>query len=72
MCSESDCPIARATGSALDGINSAASGDESQSKEEMQYGDEEKAGAEITRYVDFSLGNWGPNVYVSILFVCES
>ena len=62
----------RATGSALDGINSAASGDESQSKEEMQCGDEEKAGAEITRYDSRSLGNWGPNVYVSILFVCES
>ena len=35
-------------GSALDGINSDASGDESQSKEEVQYGDEEQDGAEIT------------------------
>ena len=57
MCSESSCPIARATGSALDGINSAASGDESQSKEGVQCGDEEKDGAEITRYDSRSLGN---------------
>ena len=47
MCSESGCTPRWETGSALDGITSAVSGDKSQSKEEVQYGDEEQARAEI-------------------------
>ena len=50
MCSESGCTPRWETGSALDGINSATSDDESQSKGEVQYEDEDRPEQRLQRY----------------------